>query len=444
MYSDFEQTGSFTCSNELINRFVDCTLWSEKSNSADVPTDCPTRERSGWTGDAQIFFDTASYLTSYQPFARKFVRDMTDRQAKNGKFHQIVPKGGEDFWMSTMNGSVGWADAGVLIPYRMWKRYGDDRIIRINYDSMKRYAEFMMKRCGGWSPLQKPVRIGAEQKYLVNRGQSYGEWAEPDDVCAFSVKDFIFPHPEESTAYTCYTLEHMAEIADFLGKTEDSALYQKYANGCRQAYQALVEKEDFSLDTDRQAKLVRPLKMKLLTPKQAQYAKKRLIKAIDNYGWRLGTGFLSTPFILDVLADIDVEYAYRVLENEECPVWLFMPKNGATTVWEAWEGNSTVSTGIASLNHYSKGAAVNWLFSAVCGINVSGENHFMIAPIPGGTLNHASAVYDSVYGRVESSWRKENGRTYFDITIPANCTAAITLPDGKTMNVAAGNWQYEI
>ena len=444
VYSDFEQTGSFTCSNELINRFVCCTLWSEKSNSADVPTDCPTRERSGWTGDAQIFFDTASYLTSYQPFARKFIRDMTDRQTKNGKFHQIVPKCGEDFWMSTMNDSVGWADEGVLIPYRMWKRYGDDRIIRENYEAMKRYAGFMMKRCGGWSPLQKPVKIKQHGKFLVNRGQSYGEWAEPDDVCAFSVKDFIFPHPEESTAYTYYTMEHMVEIAEYLGRHDDAKEYRRYADGCRKAYQALVEKTKFTLDTDRQAKLVRPLEMNLLTDSQKKYAQKRLVQAMENYHWRLGTGFLSTPFILDVLADIDVEYAYRLLENEECPGWLFMPKNGATTVWEAWEGNSTVSTGIASLNHYSKGAAVSWLFSAVCGIKVSGENHFVVSPVPGGTLTYANAVYDSVYGRVESGWQRENGRTYFDITIPTNCTAEIILPDGKTTNAAAGNLQFEI
>lgn len=444
VYSDFSQTGKFSCSNKLINRFVDCTLWSEKSNSADVPTDCPTRERSGWTGDAQIFFDTAAYLTSYQPFARKYVRDLTDRQARSGKFHQIVPKGGEDIWMSTMNGSVGWADAGVLIPYRMWKRYGDESIIRDNYEAMKRYAHFMMKRCGGWSPLQKPVHIKSAGKYLVNRGQSYGEWAEPDDVCAFSVNDFIFPHPEESTAYTCYIMKHMTEIAEHLGKTADAALYRRYADGCKKAYQELIEKPQFSLDTDRQAKLVRPLEMGLLTEKQRDFAEKRLIEAMDNYGWRLGTGFLSTPFILDVLRKINPKYAYRLLENEECPGWLFMPKNGATTVWEAWEGNSTISKGIGSLNHYSKGAMVAWLFDTVCGINVDGENHFTIRPVPGGTLTHAEAEYDSVYGRVSSGWRKENDRLIFEIEIPPNCTADIILPGKEAVSVSAGKRIFEI
>lgn len=443
VYSDLEETGSFTCSNELIDRFVKCTLWSEKSNSTDVPTDCPTRERSGWTGDAQIFFDTAAYLTDYQPFARKFVRDMTDRQTRRGKFHQIVPKGGEDIWMATMNGSVGWADAGVLIPYRMWKRYGDERIIRDNYDAMKRYAQFMMRRCGGWSILQKPLHIGGKYgKYLVNRGQSYGEWAEPDDVCPYNTADFIFPHPEESTAYTCFTLEHMEEIAAYLGHDEDAKLYRCYADGCRGAYQTLVRREKFSLDTSRQAKLVRPLYMDLLDEEQTAYAKSRLVRAMEDYGWRLGTGFLSTPFILYVLADIDIEYAYRLLENESCPGWLFMPKNGSTTVWEAWEGNSTVSKGIASLNHYSKGAMVSWLFDTVCGIRVSGENSFTIAPRPGGTLTHAGASYQSPYGQVESSWRRDDEGICYDVTVPANCTAQLILPDAPLETLCAGSYHF--
>lgn len=145
--------------------------------------------------------------------------------------------------------------------------------------------------------------------------------------------------------------------------------------------------------------------MHLLDKKQTDYAEKRLVKAMENYSWRLGTGFLSTPFILDVLASLDMEYAYRLLENEEMPGWLFMPKNGATTIWESWEGTQA-QDGIASLNHYSKGAACEWLFKTMCGIRVEAENHFTIAPRPGGHFTYAKASYDSVYGRVESGWKK--------------------------------------
>ena len=444
LYSDMAQTGFFHSSNELLNRFVEATLWSTKGNSLDLPTDCPTRERHGWTGDAQIFYNTAAYLFDYATFGEKYIRDMYDWQRRDGCLPHIVPDGGADFYMYTMNGSVGWSDAGILLPYRMWKRYGDDRVLARYYDGMKAYARFMMRRCGGFTPLRIPIFISREnQKYLANRGQSYGEWAEPADVRRFEIKDFVFPHPEESTAYTCYVMEHMEEIAEHLGKHDDAAQYRRYADGCRRAYQELVEKKKFTLDTDRQAKLVRPLYMHLLDEKQRDYAEKRLLEAMEHYGWRLGTGFLSTPFILDVLAEMDIEYAYLLLENEEMPGWLFMPKNGATTIWESWEGTKAQG-GIASLNHYSKGAVCEWLFKTMCGIRVDGENHFTIAPRPGGHFTYAKARYDSVYGTVESSWHKKDGTLTLDITVPTNCTAEIVLPNEETKTVCSGRYCMEI
>jgi len=279
--------------------------------------------------------------------------------------------------------------------------------------------------------------------YLVNSWQSYGEWAEPSDVNQFSIKDFIFPHTEESTAYTSYVMGHMAEIAQYLGYTEDSKLYTKYAEGCKKAYQELVEKPDFSLYTTRQAKLVRPLYMNLLNEEQTIFAKTLLLKALEAYNWRLGTGFLSTPFILDVLMDIDTEYAYRLLENEECPGWLFMPKCGATTIWEAWEGNSTPDKGIASLNHYSKGAVCEWIFSVMCGIKVDKENHFIIVPVPGGTIDYAETEYKSIYGTVKVRWEKNGDSITYNIIIPANTTADIQLPDGTKQTVGAGEYMLE-
>lgn len=320
VYSDLEETSRFSSSNELLDRFYRATIWSTKSNSLDLPTDCPTRERHGWTGDAQIFYNTASYLFNYAPFGRKYIRDMYDWQRRDGCLPHIVPDGGADFYMYTMNGSVSWADAGVLLPYRMWKKYGDEEILREYYERMKKYAGFIIRRM---SP-----------DGVVRRGQSYGEWAEPADVRAFDVKDFVLPHPEESTAYTAYVLRCLAEIAAALGREADELRFAKEAEKCRLAYQKLVKKPVNSLDTDRQAKLVRPLYFELLDDGQTAFAKKRLIKALEHYGWRLGTGFLSTPLILDVLSEIDLEAAYRLLENEDIPGWLSMPKAGATTIWE--------------------------------------------------------------------------------------------------------------
>ena len=431
VYSDIAQTGFFESSNALLNRFVDATVWSTKGNSLDIPTDCPTRERHGWTGDAQIFFETANYLFDYAAFSKKYLKDVYDWQKKDGRLPQIAPYGGVDFYMWTLNGSVGWSDAGILIPYRFWKLYGDKQILIDYYDRMKRYAGFMMNRCGKLGLMAKPLGIkGEAKKYAVNAGQSYGEWAEPKDVYPNDWKDMVAPHPEVSTAYTSYVLGCMAEIADELGYADDATLFHEYSDGCKKAYQAMAETADYSLDTDRQARLVRPLAFDLLDEKQAGYAQKRLIQALANYGWRLGTGFLSTPLILDVLASYDLDAAYRLLENEEMPGWLFMPKNGATTIWESWEGTQAQG-GIASLNHYSKGAVCEWLFKTMCGIRIDGENHFVIAPKPGGSLTYAKAVYHSIYGTVECGWEKTEDGYQFKICIPANTTASVQLPNGE-------------
>ncbi len=440
VYSDLKQTGYFESSNELLNRFVDAVVWSAKGNSLDIPTDCPTRERHGWTGDARIFFESANYLFDYAAFSKKYLRDVFDWQRKNGRLPQIAPYGGTDFYMWTMNGSVGWSDVGILNPYHFWKMYGDRQILTEYFDRMKRYAEFMMKRCGKSGFMAKSLGLkGEAKKYAVNTGQSYGEWAEPAEVHPNDWKDLIAPHPEVSTAYTAYVLGCMAEIAEELDHAEDAAVFRTYSDGCRKAYQAMAETAEYSLDTDRQARLVRPLAFGLLNEEQAAYAKERLIRALENYGWRLGTGFLSTPLILDVLAGIDIEAAYRLLENEEMPGWLFMPKNGATTVWESWEGTCAQS-GIASLNHYSKGAVCQWLFKTMCGIRINGENQFVIAPQPGGNFDYASVTYESVYGTVRSGWKRENVKTVYTVTVPANCTAELRIPGLPPEMVNAGEY----
>ena len=441
--SDMEETLSSDSSNELLNKLVQATRWSAKNNHADVPTDCPTRERHGWTGDAQIFCNTASYLFNYAPFARKYVHDMLDGQRKNGKFRQITPKGGVDFYMDFMDGSAGWSDAGVLIPYRIYKRYGDQKILENSYDAMKKYADFKIKTLGKWYPTA--VRTGIDRKYkkyISNYGQSYGEWAEPTEVHITGFRDFACPHPEETTAYIVYLLQTMAEIAEVLGKQDDKKRFSEYAEKAKIGYGKLIECPKFSLDTDRQAKLVRPLYMGLLDEKQREFAQKRLITALEHYDWRLGTGFLSTPFILYVLEDIDVEYAYRLLENEQMPGWLFMPKMNANTIWESWEGTQAQG-GIASLDHYSKGAVLEWVVSEMCGIQVSGENEFTIAPKAGGHFTFAKCEYQSVYGKVKSDWRRENGKTVYMISVPANTTAKVVLPSGEK-TLTAGEYEFMV
>lgn len=444
VYSDMERTGWFESSNPLLDRFVENTVWSAKNNHADLPTDCPTRERHGWTGDAQLFCGTACYLFDYEAMARKYERDLTDAQHKNGCFTQIAPVGGVDFYMNTMDGSPGWSDAGVFIPWELFRMYGDIAILEDNYEAMRRFAKYKQSTLGKHYLTAVPTGVGRRyRKGISNYGQSYGEWAEPEDVNAFRISDFVSPHPEETTAYIVLLMERMAEIAAILGRPGDAAEYSAVAQRVRKGYQQLVQGKRHSLDTDRQAKLVRPLYMRLLTDEQRRYAEGRLLRALEDYGWRLGTGFLSTPLILYVLADMDIEYAYRLLENEEIPGWLSMPKNGATTIWESWEGPNAQG-GVASLDHYSKGAVCQWLFDSMCGINLAGENRFLIAPRPGGHFTHASAEYLSVYGMVKSGWARGEGKTEFTVTVPANCTALVRLPDGSEREQGPGVRRYSL
>ena len=442
VYSDMRRAGTFECSNELVNKLFDCTLWSMKNNHLDVPTDCPTRERHGWSGDAQIFCGTASYLFDFMPFAKKYLRDLYDWQKRDGKLPQIAPYGGVDFYMATMNGSVGWADAGVIIPYTLWKMYGDREVLVEYYDRMKKYARFMIKRCGKKTLLSKPLHLKrADRKFAVNFGQSYGEWAEPADVCPMKWTDMVLPHPEVSTAYTSYVMSLMCEIAEELGKSEDLALYQKYREGTRRAYRAIRHTKDYPLDTDRQALHVRALYFDLLEKEEKEYSQKRLIEALENYGWRIGTGFLSTPLILYVLTEISPEYAYRLLENEQMPGWLFMPKSGATTIWESWEGTQAQG-GIASLDHYSKGAVFEWIYSTMCGINVGEEeNSFLLKPIAGGDLHFARASYQSVYGEISCGWEHKEDKTIYSASVPANTSATLILPSGER-TLTAGEYTF--
>ena len=445
--TEMDRVSTFECSNELVNIFYDNTVRSCRSNFVDIPTDCPTRERMGWTGDSQIIFDTASYLFDCHAFFRKHVKDIYDRQEKNGRLPQIAPYSAEDWFMDVMNGSVGWADAGILIPYRMYLQYGDINILKDNYEDMVRYAKFMIKRCGSargiYAIYAKPLHLSKEnRKYGVNNGQSYGEWAEPNDVKAFVWTDFAEPHPEESMAYTYWMMSLMVEISNLIGRTENNTLFEEYRDGVKRAYQELVTKPRHTLDTDRQCKQVRPLYLNLLNDEQTKFAKERLIKALDNYGWRLGTGFLSTPFILYVLEKIDPNYAYKLLLNEKMPGWLYMAKENTGTIWEGWEGPNA-QAGIASLNHYSKGAMVEWLYRSMLGIKVRGENTFEISPVIGEGVDYAKGTYNSLYGEVAVNWKKQKDGVSFEINVPEN-TKTTFIYNGSNKVLEPGKHQFKM
>jgi alpha-L-rhamnosidase len=436
VYSDMEETGFFDCSNALLNRLVENTRWSMKGNFLDVPTDCPTRERAGWTGDAQVFCKSGTWLMDTAAFFRKWLRDLRDRQTKKGKVHCIVPSVGNEGYISAMDGCCGWADAAVLVPYRLYEMYGDSRLLEESYYSMKNYFLFQINRTGRTGLFGKPV-FGPDRKYISNTGQAFGEWLEPQDVYRQSIiKDFIAPHPEEATAYLSWIAGHLAVIARVIGHMEDIPLYEEYKDGCKRSYNNRFVK-DGCINSNRQAKFVRPLAMGLLEGETKAKVFSQLIGNIEHRDYHIGTGFLSTPLILPLLSVMGrSDIAYKMLENTEAPGWLYPVKNGATTIWEDWEGRS-------SQNHYSYGSVCEWIFETVCGLQVAGDNHFKITPIPGGTLTHAKFSYNSVYGYVESHWKSEAGKIQLEVTVPANCTAVVRMPNGDKYSIQAGKHTFD-
>ena len=264
-----------------------------------------------------------------------------------------------------------------------------------------------------------------------------GEWLEPEEFKEVIAAGKKPKHPEEATAYLYLAMTTMAKIARILDKNEDVEKYEETAAGAKKAYDHLFVKTGL-LNTDRQAKLVRPLALGILDGEAKAWAQKRLVQAVRNRNYHVGTGFLSTVFLLPMLTEAgETEIAYKMLENTEKPGWLGEILDGATTVWENWDGE-------ASRNHYSPGAVCQWLFDTAAGIRPDGENRFMITPVPGGTLTYAKASYQSLYGKVESGWEKKDVCTEFTVSVPANTTACLRLPDGAQYELTAGKHTYVI
>lgn len=429
VYSDLEQTGHFTCSSEKVNRLFQNTLWSMKSNFLDVPTDCPTRERLGWTGDAQVFFDTGAYLMNTAPFFSKWMADMVDSQSDAGTLPAVIPYAGMDILYNSTGSSAGWGCAAVLIPYRFWKRYNDRATLERFYPMARKYAMFMLSNLGHAD--QEQARQNPFNEFVYEKGRHLGEWLEPVEFSDKVGPGTAMKQVEVSTAYFHYDMTRMAEMAKVLGLEAEAQMYRRYADGSRKAYVWMFLRDGVP-DTDRQAKLIRPIALGLVDGAQKKEMETRLAKAVENRNYRIGTGFLSTPFALSVLSEGGyLEHAYQMLENELAPGWLYEVNQGATTIWENWEGN-------ISQNHYSPGTLCQWLMDTVCGIRPCGENRFLLCPRPGGSLTYAAASYDSLYGRIESRWEKNGSGTAYTVVVPPNTTACITLPDGSTRELDPG------
>lgn len=443
VYSDMEETGKFICSDERINKLVKNTLWSQKSNFCDIPTDCPTRERCGWSGDAGIFVTTGLFLTDCYPIFRKWLNEFGAAQGADGKASNIAPRcGNNDFFTSLYEGSSGWGDACVIVPYTLYKYYGDVHILEENYETMKKWLQFCEKRAHR-SKFKNYFKKNPYRKYTIDTGIHWGEWLEPNiDMVAYTKEIFLEGAPEVATAYYSYSSRLFSEIATILGKEKDAKKYKQIAENAKAAYR-FTQLPNGVINSTRQCQYVRPLAMNLLEPEEALQAAKDLNRLVIENDYHLNTGFLSTPYLCQVLADYGyVETAYRLLLQNTSPGWLYAVEQGANTIWESWEGN-LAEAGVASLNHYSKGAVVAWLFNGICGIKLDGAN-LEIAPKPCSLLEYASAEYNSPVGKIKSSWKYNGEYIDFEFEIPANIHGKIILPNGKTQEVKPGVSLYSV
>ena len=439
VYSDMGETAQFACSDDLVNRLVLNALWSQKGNFLDIPTDCPQRERSGWSGDAQAFAFTGSLLMNTASFLTKWMKDLALTQKEDGRVANIIPV---ERPLGFVEGSAGWGDAAVIIPWTMWKVFGDTKILESQYDSMKAWVQYQQDRAQSihWvrkiNPLNWTKRKREMLRNMWDTNYHFGEWLEPwvksrARQFAGIIKRLIVSDPEVATAYLSYSNRLFAEIAEYLGHTDDALKSREVAIRATKAYQMRYLKNG-KVKTKKQANIVRPLALGLIPQEDTESVTKQLNELVEKHDYHIGTGFLSTPFLCAMLSDHGyVESAYKLLRQTTPPSWLYAVTKGATTIWESWYGIKEDGKPFESLNHYSYGAVVGWLITTVGGIKPDYHNpgfkHFYIEPKPGGGLTHAEATYDSPYGIIKSSWKVDSGRIHYEFTVPPNTSATSTL-----------------
>ena len=445
VYSKLRETGTFSCSNPQINRLVHCVRWSMKSNFVDIPTDCPQRERAGWAGDINVFLETANYLADTRKFLRKWMEDFVGMQEEDGTLPHIIP---DVPAIGAGKSSAGWSDAIASIPMGMYQFYGDQADLSQSYEAAKKFVDYNVKRAKRKHPLHL-FRRGADQKYILDTGFHYGEWLEPGESnISGALKAMLYPDDEVATAWFYASARNVARMAQILKKEEDARYYENLAKRIRGAYRRQFLKDGkVPQGTKRQCRYVRPVFMGLVDREEAEQIAGQLNELCVENGYRIGTGFLTTYQVLQVLTDYGyAETAYRMMENENCPGWLYEVTCGATTCWEGWDAIEPDSGRLKPLsqNHYAPGAVVAWLFSRCAGIRAKapGFAKVEIRPVPGGTLTWAEACYESVRGEIRVRWERKGRMFLLDVTVPEEVEATVILPDGARIDDAkSGRYQ---
>lgn len=421
IYSDMRQTGKFSCSNELINQLQHNIQWGQKGNFLDVPTDCPQRdERLGWTGDAQVFSMTAAFNFDVAAFYTKWLKDLAADQLPNGVVPHVIPD-----VLNGEGGSTAWADASVIVPWTVYLSYGDKRILQKQYPSMKAWVDYMKSRAG-----ENNLWIGDNH---------FGDWlafatTRSDYPGATTNKDLI------ATAYYFYSTSLLSKIARIIGNETDASTYAALAQNIKTAFNAEFVTPNGRLVSNTQTAYVLALSFGILPKNLQASAAKYLANDVEKFK-HLTTGFVGTPLLCQTLSDQGyANLAFMLLTRKEYPSWLYPVTQGATTIWERWDGQkpdgSFQNAGMNSFNHYAYGAIGEWMYSYIAGIKIDPEHpgykHFFLSPHPGDDLTYANAEYRSMHGIIKSSWKFEDSKFVYNIEIPANTTATIVLPKAKS------------
>ena len=453
VHTDMERTGWFTCSDDRINRLHDAAVLSFEGNACEIPTDCPTRERSGWTGDWQLFIPSAAFLYDVAGFSTRWLRDLAADQRPDGRVANFAPdplhRADRDNSISDyLTGSAGWGDAAIYVPYQIWQSYGDVDILRQQWPSMTAWIEFALRRA---REQRHPSRIAIRpepaphEEFLWDVGFHWGEWCEPD-ADPMPILSGQASAADVATAYLYRSLATMATIGRLIGEDEAAATYDALAGNVRHAWQTEFCLPDGEVVPATQANLTRALAFDLVDAAHRSRVAADLVKLIRDAGTTIGTGFLATPFLLPVLVDQGyADVAYELLLQSRPPSWLYMIDSGASTIWENWEGLDR--QGLGSLNHYSKGAVIQFLHEYVVGLRpVDGfpaYSKFEIKPVPGNDLDFAEARLHSPYGPIRCAWRREREMFTLDVTVPPGTEAEATLPSGRRAHLAPGEHRLQ-
>jgi alpha-L-rhamnosidase len=459
--SNFPITGSFTCSDARLNKLYQNIVWSARSNFTDTPTDCPTRERMGWTGDIQVFSTTATLLFDSQTFLRRYLRCLAAEQLADGTIPPYIPSGASQFsnqlsLMARMTaGSTGWGDASTMVPWTLYRQYNDEVVLSRQYESMKRWVNSLARRAQEkmswkrWLFNKFGAGCGDLERYILDTGFSWGEWLRAGSGTLTIIREVLFPSAAVSTAYLAHSAHLLSNIADILGNQEDAEHYLALSKRTSEAWRtAFVRQDGARIAGDYQDDYVRALAFDLIEPGQKPAALERLVELIAQAGYHLKTGFMSTGLLLPVLAEYGrADIAYRLLMQDTVPSWLYPVQKDATTIWETWEGYDGKGNAKMSHNHYAFGTVAQWLQESVAGLKAvePGYRKIRVEPLIGGGLTHAEASLETPLGFAKSAWRldKESGMVKLEVVIPPCAIAEVVLAGRKVEIVGSGNYVFE-